>query len=481
MRRVIAMILSGMLLVTGLLGCGRPNNDKLVSQKPTQAVATQESQMDEVNVEDEVMAEPETEDSQLGLGNNQDPNTIIVFGGPYDIKNILDTYKELHPDFPYEFNYKTYGPNQQDPEGDEFELIKGNASYAPDLFLINSVNMPRFTANNNIEYFCPYEELGLDIISLVKNAEIEEYSLRYGTRQDGKLYGLAYYNSAGVFYYRRSIAKAVWGTDNSTEIQKKIGGSWDNFLLAAEDLKRMGYAIVSGYDDLWEQFADSSEKSWLVNGRLYIDPKREAFMDFAKTMRANGYDSKTKQWTDSWINNMKSDGKVLGYFGPWWFGPFTLEPNSGGYKVGNGTYGDWAVCKPTVNFYEPDYFLLVNDRSNKKKAIAEIINWMYFDTSETGLQSILANDKMTPCSSARVLKQADGTDDFLAGQDPYKLYADLSKEGSMENVSKYDESFGDFWLEQVEYYVNGKKSKEQAIADFKKEVKDYCEGEIPVE
>lgn len=50
-----------------------------------------------------------------------------------------------------------------------------------------------------------------------------------------------------MFVYRLSVAKAVWGTDDPDFIKAKIGGgtgSWENYLSAAEELKKKGYAIT---------------------------------------------------------------------------------------------------------------------------------------------------------------------------------------------------------------------------------------------
>ncbi len=88
-------------------------------------------------------------------------------------------------------------------------------------------------------------------------------------------------------------------------IKTKIGPGLDKFFEAAEALKKKGYAIVSGDGDLWHAVENSSDKGWVVDGKLYLDPKREAFIDHSKRLMDNGYHNDTQDWTDAWFADMK--------------------------------------------------------------------------------------------------------------------------------------------------------------------------------
>jgi hypothetical protein len=91
-------------------------------------------------------------------------------------------------------------------------------------------------------------------------------------------------------------------------IKDKVGPGWDKFFAAAADLKEKGYGIVSGDGDMWHAVENSSDKGWLVDGKLYIDPKREEFLDFSKRLKDNGYHNDTEDWQDAWFADMKDAG-----------------------------------------------------------------------------------------------------------------------------------------------------------------------------
>ena len=155
----------------------------------------------------------------------------------------------------------------------------------------------------------------------VKEADIAQYTIDVGTNKDGDLVGLGYQATGGAFIYRRSIAKAVWGTDDPATVSEKIGsgtGSWDKFYQAAADLSKKGSAIVSGDGDIWHAVENSSDRGWIVDGKLNLDPKREEFLELSKKLKDNGYFNDTRDWQDAWFADMKGEGAkpVLGFFGP---------------------------------------------------------------------------------------------------------------------------------------------------------------------
>ena len=123
-------------------------------------------------------------------------------------------------------------------------------------------------------------------------------------------------------------------TDDPAVVSEKLGagsGNWDRFFAAAEELKGKGYGIISGDGDLWHAVENSSDSGWIVDGKLTIDPKREAFLDLSKQLKDNGYHNDTQDWTDAWYADMKGTGEkgILGFFGPAWLINYTIDPNCG--------------------------------------------------------------------------------------------------------------------------------------------------------
>ena len=98
-----------------------------------------------------------------------------------------------------------------------------------------------------------YKDLGIDVDTKIKEADIAQYTVDIGTR-DGEVVALGYESTSGVMIYNAAIAKDVFGTDDPEDIEKITGagsGNWDKFFEAAEKLKKKGYAAISSPSDIW--------------------------------------------------------------------------------------------------------------------------------------------------------------------------------------------------------------------------------------
>jgi hypothetical protein len=336
------------------------------------------------------------------------------------------------------------------------------------------------------QYAMPYKDLGIDIDAAIKAAEIAPYTVDIGSNTSGQVDALGYQTTGGCFIYRRSIAKKVFGTDDPATINDIIGGgsgNWNKFNDAAAKLGAAGVAIVSGDGDIWHAYENSSDKGWIVDGKLYIDPKREAFIDASKALTDNGWSNQTQDWTDAWFADMKDTGAkpCFGFFGPAWLINYTLAPNCGGSKVGEGTYGDWAVCNSPIGFFWGGTWVLANKNmpAAKKNAVKTIIEWITLDYSNDGLLYKWANGTLNgeggtkdTVSSGVVMSKSNGELAFLGGQNMFDYFVPANKYANGKNLTQYDETINSLWREQVRAYANGQKSRAEAIADFKTNVAD---------
>jgi len=397
-----------------------------------------------------------------------------------EVPKMMDRYKELHPEFDYDVKVTiiatTDGAYQ--PALDQ-ALLAGGAD-APDLYTAESAFVLKYTQGDMADYAATYKELGIDVDKLLKEAAIAQYTVDIGSNGRG-LVGLGYQATGGAFIYRRSLAKQVWGTDDPKVVQAKIGPGWDKFLAAAADLKKKGIAIVSGDGDVWHAVEGASDKGWLVDDKLYIDPDREAFLDISKTLKDKGYHNDTQDWTDAWYADMKGIGPqpVFGFFGPAWLINYVMAGNSGGTKIGEGTYGDWAVCEPPAGFFWGGTWLVSNKNSKVKDAVGDFIEGVTLDSSNTGLQYYWANGTLfgeggtkDVVASGTVMAKSDGRLDFLGGQNMFDAFIPAGEFATGRNKTQYDESINNIWRGQVREYTAGNKSRAQAIQDFKQQVFD---------
>ena len=407
---------------------------------------------------------------------------LNVYSFTDEVPKMIEKYIALNPDFGYTVNATVIATTDglYQPALDQ-ALAAGGAD-APDLYCAESAFVLKYTQGDMSSFAAPYADLGIDVANEVKTADIAQYTIDIGTRpSDSALVGLGYQATGSAYIYRRSIAKDVWGTDDPAEIAKKVGPGWDQFFAAAAELKAKGYGIVSGDGDIWHAVENSSEKGWIVDGKLYIDPAREAFLDLSKKLKDNGFYNDTRDWTDAWYADMKGIGAqpIFGFFGPAWLINYVMAGNSGGTAIGEGTYGDWAVCEPPVGFFWGGTWVIANTNSEKKEALGKVIDWITLQSDETGLQYFWANGTLNgeggtkdTVASGTVMAMSNGTLDFLGGQNMFDVFVPANQFANGKNLTQYDETINNIWRDQVRQYTAGNLTRDEAIAAFKQSVAD---------
>ncbi|MCR5306918.1 MAG: ABC transporter substrate-binding protein [Oscillospiraceae bacterium] len=430
--------------------------------------------------------------------------TINLYAFTDEVPNMVKRYIETHEDFGKQYELKvTQIPttNQEYQPALDAALKNGGV----DMFAAEAAFVKKYTQGDMSQYVSSYEDLGIqDVNDKIKSAEIAQYTVDIGTK-DGKVVGLGYQATGGAFIYRRSIAKAVWGTDDPAQIKDKVGPGWDKFWAAAAELKAKGYGIVSGDGDVWHAVENGSDKGWLTDdGKLYIDPKREQFLDISKQLTDKGWSNKTQDWTHAWYADMRDYGgqneeekdgqkivtkdsdiktadtkQIFGYFGPAWLINYVIVNQVNGTAKGQGTFGDWAICESPVGFFWGGTWVLGTKDSKVKDGVAKIIEWITLDTTEDGLQYKWANGTLydkpgakDAVASAVVMKKSDGKNDLLDGQNMFEVFVPANSSAKGSTLTQYDEAINAEWRDQVRAYAKGDKSKEAAIKDFKTVVND---------
>lgn len=408
----------------------------------------------------------------------EEGKTVLnVWSFTEEVPSMVQKYLDTHPDFAAKYEIKTTVIATTDgayqPALDQ-ALASGGAD-APDIFTAEAAFVLKYTQGDASQYAASYKDLGIDVDAKIKEADIAQYTVDIGTNKDGNVVGLGYQATGGAFIYRRSIAKDAFGTDDPAEIAKVIGPGWDKFYAAAETLKSKGYGIVSGDGDIWHAVENSSDSPWVVDGKLVVDPKREAFLDLSKQLKDNNYHNDTQDWQDAWFADMKDAGakKIFGFFGPAWMINYVIAQNC------EDTFGDWAVCEPPVGFFWGGTWVLGSASSEKKEAVGEILEWITLDTSEQGLQYMWANGTLNgdggtkdAVASGTVMAKSNGELEFLAGQNMFDVFIPANQFANGKNLTQYDETINIYWRDQVRAYTAGEKSREDAIKAFKQMVAD---------
>lgn len=488
MKKTIATLLIGTVMLMPLSACStETESGKLVKADVTTIETTEETEETEPEVTEPEETEPEESEPVETEPEETEPKekeTITLWAYSDEAMDIANKFVELHPDFEYTFQFVIIDTINDGYQMAILNALAAGGQDAPDIYMAESSFVYRYTKGDVASYACAYEDLGIDVNQGIEDADIAQYSVDIGTRDsDGKVVALGYESNSCVMFYRASIAEQTWGTSDPEDIKEIIGGgsgNLDKFWLAAEDLKNSGYSIVSGDGDIWPLVSNTASEGWIKDGKLNIAPEREEFLDLSMKLTENDYSNGTTDWTSDWYTDMAGTGKreVFAYFGPSWLINYIFPT-----WVDN-TYGDWRVTESPVAFSWGGSWLLaskyVMDASDEKKAaIAEFLEWVTLDYSETGLQYLWANGLITPTgkkipvTSTKVMEISDGSTDILGGQDMFEYFIAANEATSGNLISEHDSIIDIAWRDCANKYVAGYVTKEAAIEEFK-ELLETC-------
>ena len=390
-----------------------------------------------------------------------------------EIPNMVAKYIELHPEFGEKYTVRCTiiatdgGAYQQALD----QAIAAGGDKAPDMYAAEAAFILKYAQGDMAYYAATYKDLGIDVDNKIKSAEIAQYTVDIGTR-DGEVVALGYQATGGAMIYRSSIAKEVFGTDDPDEIEKIFGagtGNWDKFWDAAAKLKDKGYKVVSGADDIWNVCEKSATQAWFDKDyNITIAPEREAYFDIYKKLIDDDLSHDSGSWNEAWYANM-GDSDVFCFFGPAWLINYVMVGQAG------NTWGDWRVCTPPVGFFWGGTWVLADKDTDQAAGVAELIEWITLDTSETGLQYLWANDKMgngakDTVASAVVMGKSDGTLDFCGGQNVFEKFIEGNKYATGKAMTQYDEDINGFFKDAASLYAHGELPKDSAIQQFKDNV-----------
>ena len=364
------------------------------------------------------------------------------------------------------------GNNYQD-KLDEALLAQADAAADDkiDIFLVEADYALKYVDS---EYTMNVKDLGLTDEDM---AEQYQYTKDIVTDADGAIKGTTWQATPGLFAYRRSIAKDVLGTDDPEEVQAALS-DWDKFDDVAAQAHEKGYKMLSGYDDAYRTFSNNVSAPWVTDTTVTVDENIMRWVDQTKEYTENGYNNKTSLWDDGWAKDQGPDGDVFGFFYSTWGINFTLLGNSledpdGEAKVGNGIYGDYAVCEGPQSYYWGGTWIcaatgtdnadLVKDVMLKLTCDKDIMKQITLDTQD------YTNNK---AAMQEIADDPDFGSDFLGGQNHVALFVEAADKIDMSNAGKYDQGCNEKFQAAFKDYFDGTVDLDTAKANFETAIKE---------
>ena len=341
-----------------------------------------------------------------------------------------------------------------------------------DMFLIEADYALKYV---NSDYTLDVKDVGLTDDDL---KDMYQYTKDIATDSKGKLKATTWQATPGLFAYRRSIAKDVLGTDDPDKVQEALS-TWDKFDKVAEQAAAKGYKMLSGYDDSYRVFSNNVSAPWVdSNNKIVIDDNIMKWVDQTKKYTDKGYNNKSSLWDSTWAADQGPSGKVFGFFYSTWGINFTLLGNSlatpvkegGKEEVGNGIYGDYAVCEGPQSYYWGGTWICAATGTDNQSLVKDIL--LQMTTNDDVMREIIEKDDDFVNNQDVIVEMADSSyaSKILGGQNPLGIYNEGVSKLDLSNLSSYDQGCNEEFQHAMKNYFEGSATKEEALDLFYKSV-----------
>ena len=299
------------------------------------------------------------------------------------------------------------------------------------------------------------------------------YTKEIVTDGDGVLKGVTWQATPGLFAYRRSIAKDVLGTDDPAEVQEFLS-DWDKFDNIAEKASGKGYKMLSGYDDSYRVFSNNVSSPWVDGTKIVIDDNLMRWVDQTKEYTDKKYNNKTSLWAPEWSADQGPSGDVFGFFYSTWGINFTLLENSletplkegGVAELGNGIFGDYAVCQGPESYYWGGTWICAAEGTDNIETIRDIMLTLTCDKDVMKQITLDTEDYTNNMAAMGEIAGSDYASEFLGGQNHIALFAEAAPLIDMSNISTYDQGLNEGFQEAFKDYFDGNVDKDVALENF---------------
>lgn len=314
-----------------------------------------------------------------------------------------------------------------------------------------------------------------------------DYVYKAGTDSAGKVRALSYQVTPGGIIYRRDIAKKVYG-DDSPEFMAKKFDSLDSMMKTANEMKAAGYRIFSDTGNLrWFTNTGKDPKPWVVNNELQMTEGKMKYFDTSVELYKQQLTAFASEWSPAWYASMKgaipstedgaaafnkAEGKeavagatteVFSYALPTW-GSLILRDNAGDKA------GQYGITTGMTPYFAGGTFVGISTYSQNKNAAWDFMKFVTVEEDTLKWWSETSNGDIVS-SKAVLAANKDVENKMFGGQKTYKFWAEQAEKVNYSLVSEYDDQIGKFFGQAINAVQTGEKTKEQALADFYKNVK----------
>ena len=399
------------------------------------------------------------------IADDGDTLTILAWSGNTDVRNMVKLFCREKGVDESKIKIADCGAQGGDANTGYKTYLQGNDD--ADImcleadWILGYINDDKLTA--------PLESIGITESSF---ANPYPYTVAIGKNENGVLKGASFQAAPGGFVYRADLAKQYLGVETPEQMQEKVK-DWDAFAATAAELRNKGnIALTATEDGMWQVYQANRTKPWVVDDTLVMD-NAEQFYDIAKSFADNKYMTTDAAWSNTWYSQVK-DGNALGEFLSTW----GMTDSDGGqlknFAGGEGDAANMAFCAGPQEYFWGGTWLGVSTKCDNKTLAKDFIEFFTCNDETMRKYTDTTGDY---CNNSKVMKaivdEGNHRNKYLVGgQSQFNYFLEKAGNIKMDGlITKYDATIKSKFNDSVKKYATGEyKTKDEAIAAFKKEV-----------
>ncbi len=417
---------------------------------------------------------------------------LSVWSFTNEINTMAIAFEGKHPDVDVQY---TMIPMTNGEFQTKLKAALGTAD-SPDVMALEASFVKSYVESDFLA------DLG-DLLPAAEAANTYPFVTDVGT-YDGVTKAFAYQATPGALFYRRSLAKEYFGTDDPTEIQALLS-DMDKYAAAAAVVKEKSGGntyMVASSGDFQNLFFANRAQPWVVDDELVVDPMVNEYVATAKLFRDSGYEAQAQQWQEGWFAGMNDSlvdasgnaKQVFSYFLPTWGLPYVLAPNAKSSDGSSDTSGDWAVITGPLPYQWGGTWLGVLEGTDNMDLAKEFIQFATLDEEnlKNWATGVYTNDYLKAIDPAVAPDQAQAAGDFvssqnvveeiiplfddselsafLGGQNSYAGFAEAAPSVNAKLMTGADDAIQRAMADPINQYLNGEITEDEMWANWKENV-----------
>ncbi len=291
------------------------------------------------------------------------------------------------------------------------------------------------------------------------------YLLMQAKGDNGNIRFVPLQNPIGVYYYRRSIAKEVFGMDAPSEVAKHIA-TWDDYIKTAKHVEEKTNGrvkMLASADNLMYATYRMQKEAVVIDNKLNLDGILNDFYTIYDPLNKDGYTANLEMWQAP-IYQTYLDASVFGYFLPSWALRLHLP------KRAEGTEGDWGIVPAPGDFFIGGSFIGINAYSKKQDLAYKFLEFITTDQEFLQEYTIRTQDYTGNMITNDAVADAV-TSPFTKDQKPFKMFNEISRSFVLpkERVTKYDDNIMEILRNRIIDYSANSDDKD----GFQKNLETY--------